>query len=81
MCLDEKGFWICGESLWNKTSNITAQEMLSSATQEVLYVKIYSGLKFIFLKQTLQWYHNEHDGVSNHQPRDCLLSRLFRRRP
>ena len=28
----------------------------------------------------LQWRHNEHDGVSNHQPHDCLLNRLFRRR-
>ena len=31
-------------------------------------------------KTTLQWRHNEHDGVSNHQPYDCLLNRLFRRR-
>ena len=29
---------------------------------------------------SLQWRHNEHDGVSNHQPYDCLLSRVFRRR-
>ena len=29
---------------------------------------------------TLQWRHNELDGVSNHQPDDCLLNRLFRRR-
>ena len=29
---------------------------------------------------TLQWRHNEHGGVSNHQPHDCLLNRLFRRR-
>ena len=29
---------------------------------------------------TLQWRHNDHDGVSNHQPHDCLLSRLFIRR-
>ena len=28
---------------------------------------------------TLQWRHNVHDGVSNHQPYDCLLNRLFRR--
>ena len=28
----------------------------------------------------LQWRHNERDGVSNHQPHDCLLSRLFRHR-
>ena len=30
--------------------------------------------------KTLQWRHNEGDGVSNHQPHDCLLNRLFRRR-
>ena len=28
----------------------------------------------------LQWRHNDPDGVSNHQPRHCLLTRLFRRR-
>ena len=26
----------------------------------------------------LQWHHNVHDGVSNHQPHDCLLNRLFK---
>ena len=26
---------------------------------------------------TLQWRHNESDGVSNHQPHDCLLNRLL----
>ena len=30
--------------------------------------------------RTLQWRHNERDGVSNHQPHDCLLNRLFGRR-
>ena len=30
--------------------------------------------------RSLQWRHNEHDSVSNHQPRDCLLNRLFGRR-
>ena len=28
----------------------------------------------------LQWRHNERIGVSNHQPHDCLLNRLFRHR-
>ena len=28
----------------------------------------------------LYWRHNDHDGVSNHQPLGCLLNRLFRRR-
>ena len=30
---------------------------------------------------SLRWRHNGHDGVSNHQHHDCLLNRLFRRRP
>ena len=29
---------------------------------------------------TLRWHHNDHDGVSNHQPHGCLLNRLFWRR-
>ena len=33
-----------------------------------------------FLKQSLQWRHNGQDSVSNHQPHDCLLNRLFKRR-
>ena len=36
-----------------------------------------------FLKKftgTLQWRHNERDGVSNHQPHDCLFTLLFRHR-
>ena len=28
----------------------------------------------------LRWRHNDHAVVSNHQPRNCLLNRLFRRR-
>ena len=30
--------------------------------------------------RTLRWRHNERDCVSNHQPHDCLLNRLFTRR-
>ena len=31
-------------------------------------------------QSTLQWRHNGRNGVSNHQPHDCLLNRLCRRR-
>ena len=31
------------------------------------------------LHLALQWRHNDHDGVSMHQPHGCLLNRLFRR--
>ena len=34
----------------------------------------------ILLGMSLQWRHNEFDGVLNHQRLDCLLNRLFRRR-
>ena len=33
-----------------------------------------------FIQNTLQWRHNGRDSVSNHQPHDCLLNRLFRHR-
>ena len=28
--------------------------------------------------ESLQWRHNGHDGVSNHQPHGCLLNRFFK---
>ena len=31
-------------------------------------------------ERTLRWRHNGRDSLSNHQPHDCLLNRLFRRR-
>ena len=33
-----------------------------------------------YIFNALQWRHNDHDSVSNHQPRGCLLNRLFGRR-
>ena len=41
----------------------------------VPYYKIRSDPKITVL---FQWRHNERDGVSNHQPRDCLLNGLFK---
>ena len=37
------------------------------------------SVAFFFIL-SLQWRHNGRDGISNHQPPDCLLKRLFRRR-
>ena len=42
-----------------------------------LYNDPYIGKTTSFL---LQWRHNDHDNVSNHQPPGCLLNRLFYRR-
>ena len=34
----------------------------------------------LIMQNALLWRHNERDGVSNHQPHECLLKRLFRPR-
>ena len=46
-------------------------------------VEYFSGIKYlghILSILMLRWRHNGLDGVSNHQPHDCSLNRLFRRR-
>ena len=36
--------------------------------------------EYIHVDEALQWCHNERDGISNHQPYECLLNHLFRHR-
>ena len=47
-----------------------------------LFIYCYADISAINCKGpcSLQWSHNKHDGVSNHQPDDCLPNRLSRRR-
>ena len=57
---------------------------LSEATRELMKrwshdIKMISTILAPFYI-SLKWRHNERDGVSIHQPHDCLLNRLFRRR-
>ena len=42
------------------------------------WVGIYIALEIVNAITTLQWRHNEHDGVSDHQPHECLLNDVFR---
>ena len=37
----------------------------------LMYFHVFHGL-------SLQWHHNGHNGISNHQPHDWLLNRLFK---
>ena len=41
---------------------------------------IHTSMSHEKIPAALRWRHNGHDSVSNHQPHDCLLIRLFRRR-
>ena len=58
---------IRGGGRTNKPNNSLVSTCLSSCKKE-------------HKLSSLWWRHNEHDGVSNHQPHSCLLNRLFRRR-
>ena len=52
---------------WNKDFHIVSM---------ILYNRV--QFPVMFHMDTLQWRHNDRDSVSNHQPHDCLLNRLFR---
>ena len=41
-------------------------------------LKTWTALVAGHQQEPLQWRHNEHDGVSYHQPYDCLLNRLLK---
>ena len=53
---------------------------LVKITWIIMNIYIYISMAKIWPDMPLQWRHNGRDGVSNHQPHDCLLNRLFRRR-
>ena len=46
----------------------------------ILHIRLHHSYIRHNTTEPLQWRHNEHDGVSNHQPHDCLPNRLFSRR-
>ena len=87
--------WWLGYLLWN-SSEIDVSDSLIKIHEVVMwyyYLKllilrhqgsldwenIIMGL-FSLVSVGSQWRHNDHDCASNHQPRGCLLNRLFRRR-
>ena len=76
-------FLVCAVSLANVQG--TAKGTQSAPTQswmapDTLWQRILAIYTKPILVSTLHWRHNERAGVSNHQPHDCLLNRLFRRR-
>ena len=46
----------------------------------VLNFQVQRDVQLFGIFDTLRWRHNDHAGVSNHQPHGCLLNRFFRRR-
>ena len=68
----------------------STNRLTHQVTWDYLIKEIYSKLSgtqysywtmiILFMYWSLQWRHNGRDGVSNNQPHDYLLNRLFRRR-
>ena len=58
--------------------NRTNDDLFSNGPSGTNFSDIIKTLKHLHLY--IQWRHNEFDSVSNHQPHDYLLNRLFRGR-
>ena len=63
----------------DNTSNKTKQNRTITTTTFPSNVYIWRKCCSSYDK-SLRWRHNDHAGVSNHQPHGCLLNRLFRRK-
>ena len=63
------------------THCITARLIHYIHTEEYAHVSRFVAVRHrLFCTYALQWRHNGRHSGSNHQPHDCFLSRLFRRR-
>ena len=51
-----------------------------STTRMFGIIVCWLNISFLLVTRSLRWRHNDHAGVSNHQPHGCLLNRLFRRK-
>ena len=78
LALTDLGRW----SRWQVTMVLTINiiKYSTSSWQMLSIVFVGKSLESLQSRCTLQWRHNEHDGVSNHLRLNALLNRLFRRR-
>ena len=68
--MTKTGFCVCMERNWRLGMVVTIQQGIRNSI---------AGMS-LESHWALQWHHDERNGVSHHQPHDCLLNRLFRRR-
>ena len=63
--------WVSGGSIWSVHPSFPALSIAIAGASEIYPWD---------MRKTSRWRHNDHAGVSNHQPHGCLHNRLFRRR-
>ena len=69
-----RGWW------WGVTWHYSHRGPVISSFADLFKIHIVFHISYYSHFISLQWRHNGRDSVSNHQPHDCLLNRLFRRR-
>ena len=77
-----KIIWYCMDGqaiMWNKDYTSSEFHLFSGILPVAKHLKSGKNPENSHIL-SLQWRHNEHDGVSNHHPHDCLLKCLFRSR-
>ena len=86
--------WACVTRTWtalhtpsnDKADSYMTFQHWAQCIQRIMYMVhtllcLCCGVELVnFTNFTLHWRHNERDSIWNHQPHDCLLNRLFRRR-
>ena len=79
--LTYKSIFSCFKNLISKfRSKLNALENICGCTKQLLKQTRGRWVSVRRRCNALKWRHNGRDGVSNHQPDDCLFNRLFRRR-
>ena len=83
-CWPDSPMHICGTrgdelAHWSWINTILQTTFSQSTLVLSFYIDVVKTLS-IRMHFPLHWRHNDHDGVSNHQPHHCLLNRLFSRR-
>ena len=73
--IDKISYYWDGEGSWNCSSWTTGTYLHDIDSTMSVGDRATQGAR-----TSLQWRHNGLDGVSNHQPHQCLLNRLFGRR-
>ena len=68
--------WICDLCILTTYTPLTAIRQTKPLQKQQQFPDLYAPVPIL----SLQWRHNERNGVSNHQHHDCLLNRYSRRR-
>ena len=75
-CLQGGSHFCCGSILFKQIPRKTISGLASSLN--VFSWVFCHRMGNVDSVHTLQWRHNERNGISNHQPHDCLLNPLFK---